>query len=471
MRNTYNIKQYAVLFLMAFASNFNAQQNALFNTYSYDLMQLNIASIGRTCFEANMNYRAQWVGVKETPKLYQLNTALALGNKNGIGIKVAQQSMGLLKITNATLGYAYRVKINDKSKLHLGLGLAWQQNSFSASKAIVIDNNDLSISNNLTQQRSDNLDAEAGALFLGDKLTLGVSGFHIYNANKKFDVTSYASKPQINIIAAYKFNKDKAVEIEPWLVNRYTISGNNQPEGLLNIKFNQMFTIGAGYRLNYGYLALAGFEVDRFKIAYSFDYNTVKSTISMGSSHQILIGFDLCKNKKAKIPEPITVKAEEIKVEEKISVKEVIKKEETPVAIIEPQKIEPPIKIEVPVVEVKKAEIYKTTIDDINKIAENILFTVGKSILFDYSLKKLDLIAEALKSAPDLKVIVEGRASPDGNKALNDALSLRRAEYVRTELIKRGVNSNNIKGAVGVGSEKSTTIEKNNRTVHFLGTN
>jgi hypothetical protein len=119
-------------------------------------MQLNIASIGRTCFEANLNYRSQWVGVKETPKFYQLNASLSAGKNSGFGIKVAQQTMGLLKVTNATFGYSYKVKLTEKSKLHFGLGAAWQQNNFVADKAIVVDKTDLSLGTNFTQQRSNN---------------------------------------------------------------------------------------------------------------------------------------------------------------------------------------------------------------------------------------------------------------------------------------------------------------------------
>ena len=127
------MKKIIIVTLLLVMIKTQAQQTALFNTYSYDLMQLNIAAIGRTCVEANLNYRTQWVGLKDAPKLYQVNAAMALGKSNGIGIKVGQQNAGLLQVTNATLGYAYRVKLNEKSKLHLGLGLAWQQNNFNAN--------------------------------------------------------------------------------------------------------------------------------------------------------------------------------------------------------------------------------------------------------------------------------------------------------------------------------------------------
>lgn len=449
------------IFLMVLYIKVSAQQTSLFNTYNYDLMQVNIAAIGRTCFEANLNYRTQWLGVKETPKLYQLNAAMALGKSNGIGIKVAQQSMGLLKVTNATFGYAYRAKLSETSKLHLGLGLAWQQNQFASNKAIVLDNSDASIGTNQELFRANNFDAEAGALFLGNKLTIGVCALHLYNSNKGLNVTTFKVNPQINAILAYKFNKGKTIEIEPWLVNRYTLNGTNQPEGIVNFKFKQLITIGAGYRLNYGYLAMAGFELDKFKIAYSFDYGTGSTAKNLGSSHQILLGFDLCKNKTKK-SEPI-VETTPVK-QDPVIAKEEPKRMEEPIIVKEVPKPEP-------IKDAPKAEVYKTSIQDVNKLAESISFGVGKTTLDAVGLKKIDIIAEALKKAPDLKVSIEGRASPDGNKALNDALSLKRAEYVKAELIKRGVNPDNLKGTLGVGSEKAEGSQQNTRTVRFVGTN
>lgn len=295
MKTIYKNKIALVAGLILFVQSLLAQQSALFNTYSYDLMQLNIASIGRTCVEANLNYRAQWLNVKESPRLYQLNAGMALGANNGVGLKVFQQSLGLLKVTNATAGYAFRVKLNETSKLHLGLGASWSQNNFDAAKTTAIDKNDPTISTNQTQFRSNNFDCEAGALFLGDKLTAGLSANHIYNSNGKFDVAAYKVKPQINLMAAYKFNKGKNLEVEPWLVNRYTLGGANQPEAMVNVKLIQRFTVAAGYRVKYGLIGMAGFEFSKFKIAYSFDYGVGKTAAGLGSSHQILLGIDLCK--------------------------------------------------------------------------------------------------------------------------------------------------------------------------------
>ncbi len=451
--------------LILFFSFGYSQQNSLFNTYSYDLMQLNIAAAGRTCFESNLNYRTQWLGVKETPKLYQLNVGISLQKNNGLGLKVAQQTMGLLKNTNATLGYTYRVKLNETSKLHFGVGLAWQQNNFVANKAIVLDNNDVSLVTDLSTQRINNFDSEAGLLFLGDKLTASISAFHLYNSNRKFDASLYKTVQQFNMALAYKFNKGKIVEIEPWLVNRYALGGINQPEGMINVKFKQVFTVGAGYRLNYGFLSLIGFDLNKFKMAYSFDYGSSKLLRNLGSTHQINIGFDLCKsrNQKKKI-EVITETPTPPAKTEPVVINEEPKQEEPKVVIAE--KEEPKVDLEA-----EKLINQKKALVKIDALCSELLFEVNKTILTNDKLTNLDKIA-TLINENNLTVTVKGYASKDGNPVRNKTLSIMRANYIKGELVKRGVKSNTIQHEGAKDSEElfdngNESLKAKNRTVRI----
>lgn len=443
-----------------------AQQTALFNTYSYDLMQLNIAAIGRTCVEANLNYRAQWLGVKETPRLYQLNAGMALGNSSGIGLKISQNTVGLLKFTGATLGYAYRAKLTDKAKLHLGIGAAWRQNTFNASKAIVSDNNDISLSNNQSNLRSNNFDCEAGAMLLGEKWTAGLSALHLYNTNSKMNAVAFEAKPQLNALLAYKFNKGKMVEVEPWVVNRYTINGINQPEAMLNARFKQMITVGGGYRFNYGYMALAGIELGVLKIAYSFDYGVGKNAAGLGSSHQVLLGVDLCR-KKTKVQEPSEPVAEAVKdqplvPEQPPVVKEEPKKEEP---IAEPVKQTPPV-VSTPVVP-REDDVFK----EIHQLSETFIFDINKSTLTEDKGADLDRIAK-LVIDNKLKISITGYACNKGSEEYNKILSYKRAEYVKNELHRRGV-SNSAMQVYGIGEEKElysnsdADLQIRNRTVRI----
>lgn len=434
-----------------------AQQSSLFNTYSLDPLQLNIAYAGASCTEANVHYRAQWIGMKETPKVIQLNAHSALGKSNALALRVNSQTQGLLNTLQATLGYAYRFRISETAKVHLGIGVGWTQAALNAQKAVVMDANDATL-NNSNRQTANGFDSEFGAMLVGEKLKAGVSVLHLYNTNPDFSGSSaYKTLPQINTQVAYTFNKGKKVEIEPWLLNRYTLKGDNVVEGILNVHFIKAITVGAGYRSNYGVIGLLGAKVGNIKLAYSFDYGTTKNATSMGSSHQLMLGFSLCKTPKPHKPaeekEPVVVTPTVTPVEEPV-------KEAEPVAI---QKEEPkpePVK--------EKEDILAM----INKVAEEVVFDLNKSQLHEDGLKKLDEIAALMKRDPELVVNVIGHTCNLGTAEHNSMLSVRRATYVRNQLVKRGANPKNIDRSKGVGEDKAiydnnSELQAKNRTVRF----
>lgn len=477
----------AVLVLLL-SSGVKAQQTTLFNTYSYDLMQLNVAAIGRTCFEANLNYRAQWLGISESPRLYQLNAGMALGSNNGVGMRIFQQSQGLLKITNVTGGYAYRLKLSETSKLHMGVGVSWSQNNFDGTKTNVIDKTDVTLNTNQSNLRSNNFDCEAGALYLGDKLTAGISALHLYNTNSKLELVTYNIKPQLNVMVAYKFNKGGPIEVEPWLVNRLTVGGANQPEALVNVKFMQMVTVGAGYRVNYGILALAGVEVGKLRVAYSFDYGTGKSSTGLGTSHQILLGLDLCRKKNTKSPDTTLVQetpppppvAPTPTTEPEPVVKEEPKPAEEPAAPVvkEEPKVETPIPVaetkpaEVPVVKepidepVKPAEKPVIVPEEINPIATTIYFDKNSSLISTENANKIKKVAKIINDRRG-NVVVVGYASPKGEQTHNNDLAAKRAQVVRQALIKYGVKANRLSIKSGGATSSLDNVVEHNRTVRF----
>jgi type IX secretion system PorP/SprF family membrane protein len=497
-----------------------AQQNSLFNTYSFDPLQLNIAYAGASCTEANLHYRSQWIGLQNAPKLLQLNAHTVLSKSNALGLRISSQSQGLLNTLGATFGYSYRFHLNKTDKVHLGLGIGLTQASLLAQKAIVIDGNDAAVNTN-SRQNATGFDTEFGALFLGKKLKAGISALHLYNSNPNFSGSSgYKSLPQLNTFISYSINKDKKIELEPWLLNRYTLKGDNVIEGMLNVNLLKTITVGLGYRSKYGLLALAGIKLGNLKLAYSFDYGANKNAINLGTSHQLVLGFTTCKIKNRSKPdeEPIvtvpTPNVEQV-VEPASTTLITIKKEEpliialTPTVeqVLEPasttlstnKKIEVTVVMPTPTIEPvieptstklianKKEEpiplntskiessIVETTdglITKLNKIAEEIVFDLNKAQLTSDGLKRLDTITLIFKNNPTLKVHVVGHTCNIGNEELNQKLSVKRSVYTSEQLIKRGVNPKNIIKSIGVGAENAlfdNTGEKQlkNRTLRF----
>ncbi len=460
------MKKYIIVIIalvaILFTNKVSAQQNSLFNTYSLDPLQLNIAYAGAVCTEANAHYRTQWIGLKNAPKLLQLNAHTALGKSNALAIRVNSQTQGLLNNLGATIGYSYRFKVSETAKVHLGLGIGWTQSSLNAQNAIVIQDNDATL-NSYSRQKANGFDSEFGAMFIGKKLKAGASVLHLYNSNPSFSGNStYKLLPQINSQISYTFFKDKKIELEPWLLNRYTIQGDNVIEGMLNVNIIKTITIGAGYRTKYGVLALVGAKIGNLKVAYSVDYGTNKNAVNIGTSHQIMLGFSMCKTTKNPKPkeEPMVVTPPASTIQPTViePVKEV-KKEE--VAIIEEPKKEPALE-----------KIPEATLEEINQLADEVEFDLNKSQLNEEGLKKLDAIANIIKKNSKVKVNIVGHTCNKGGKEINDKISINRAEYVRSELLKRGVKPENINQSIGVGAEKqlfdnNSENQNKNRTVRF----
>jgi type IX secretion system PorP/SprF family membrane protein len=289
------ILNYLIILLLLKGGMMLSQQASLFNTYSLDPLQLNIAYAGAACNEVNAHYRTQWIGMKEAPKALQLNAQSAFGKYNALALRVNSQTQGLLTILGSTFGYSYRFKVSETAKVHFGLGIGFTQASLNSQNAIVIDLNDVNLNNNI-KQTANGFDSEFGAMFIDNKLKAGISVLHLYNTNPDFNGSgAYKTLPQLNSQVSYVFQKDKKCEIEPWLVNRYTLQGNNVFEGIINFNFIKTLSLGVGYRSYYGAIALVGAKLGNIKIAYSFDYGTSKNATNLGTSHQVMVGYSVCK--------------------------------------------------------------------------------------------------------------------------------------------------------------------------------
>jgi peptidoglycan-associated lipoprotein len=86
----------------------------------------------------------------------------------------------------------------------------------------------------------------------------------------------------------------------------------------------------------------------------------------------------------------------------------------------------------------------------------------------------LDANAQWLKSHPDVRIRLSGYSDPRGDIVYNLALSHRRAESVKRELVRMGIAENRIEYATGWGKLYPNCLEsteecwKLNRRVEFL---
>jgi peptidoglycan-associated lipoprotein len=104
-----------------------------------------------------------------------------------------------------------------------------------------------------------------------------------------------------------------------------------------------------------------------------------------------------------------------------------------------------------------------------------------KELLFDFDTDDsaseqavLEADAQWLKDHPNVRVKLAGHADPRGDTAYNLALSQRRAETIKQELIRMGIAENRIVFATGWGKLYPNCLEsteecwKQNRRVDFV---
>ncbi len=108
------------------------------------------------------------------------------------------------------------------------------------------------------------------------------------------------------------------------------------------------------------------------------------------------------------------------------------------------------------------------------KITEQIHFEFDKAVIRKESFKILDAVAEVLQKFPNMKLEIQGHTDNRGKPAYNKKLSQKRADAVRTYLIKKkGIDPDRLT-AVGYGMEKplvdnDTDLHRAmNRRVQFI---
>jgi outer membrane protein OmpA-like peptidoglycan-associated protein len=108
-------------------------------------------------------------------------------------------------------------------------------------------------------------------------------------------------------------------------------------------------------------------------------------------------------------------------------------------------------------------------------LSGSVLFATGKHELLPIAKSKLAEVAKALKDQGFKKIVVEGHTDSRGSAAENEALSLRRAQEVRTTLIAEGIPAAKIEAVghgprVPVADNNTPEGRANNRRVELVVT-
>ncbi|MGE0560681.1 MAG: type IX secretion system membrane protein PorP/SprF [Flavobacteriales bacterium] len=289
------------------------QELPLFSNYTINPLIYNPANAGQTTdVQFFLHHRTQWLGFKGSPVSHLLTMSAPLPSINsGIGMSVQNDQRGFFNSSSGSVKYAYHAKINQSSKLSLGLGLDIYNRILRIGESTVRDIDDPLVNNGSSSETF--LDASFGIEYrFLNKLIVGVSVPQLLKNNAK-DNDSYVKNSRYFIgQTSYLLDLSPTnnLKIEPVVLVRYSDNTPLQYDLNTLLHYKNIFTVGGGYRSNYAFSFHAGVIMKNLTFRYVYDFATINSNLNKGLSHEITVGYTFKQYKKE-----IVIPSEDLKDE------------------------------------------------------------------------------------------------------------------------------------------------------------
>jgi type IX secretion system PorP/SprF family membrane protein len=289
-----------------------AQQVPMFTHYMNNTLAINPGYAGsRDALTVTALNRIQWVDFKGAPMTQTLTMHTPLKNEHiGIGLSVLNDKVGPTNNTSITGDFAYIMKLNEKSKLALGISAGaniWQA---SLSSLQLDQQVDPVFQNNISNHVTPNFGF--GAYYSRERFYAGISTPNLlensYSEIKQENGNSLVAKEKRHyfFIAGTIFNITNNLAFKPTTLVKVTPAAPIQADVTASFIIMKKFLLGAMYRTGDAVGALVGFDItDQFHIGYSYDWSFGLQTGKYNQgSHELMLRYDFIFSSKKQIHSP-----------------------------------------------------------------------------------------------------------------------------------------------------------------------
>lgn len=425
----------AVIF---FGTSLGAQQLPQSNLYNFNPYGINPAYAGfNGCLEAYGSHLSQWVGIDGAPVTSYFSAHAGLGENMGLGGGIILDKAAYVSRFSGRLSYAYRIKLGDDHNLRFGLAGGVYQVKIDATNATVDDMTDEVIAGGA--QSGMTFDSEFGIFYNYKGFQLGLSIPQVLETRAKLDfqdLDGFTGTRHFVGYTGYKWEASDKWEVEPSILFKTAGSSLSQLDINAMVTYNNLISLGGGYRTHIGPLARLGINIkDMFVIGYAYEFAGANISSYSNGSHEVMLGFKFCGEK-----EPAIVSLAAASLESSAPAPPEEEEEE-------PEEVEEPVEEieEVEEPEIEEPVIRKTiTSDEVKAFDIAVQFPLNGTRLNSSFYDELDRIAGLMKTYPDLSLEVTGHSCDLGDSNGKKAVSQTRANVVKTYLIKKGVSANRI---------------------------
>lgn len=281
-----------------------AQYDVLFTQYMFNEVFINPAYTGsKEAMSATLLHRQQWVNFPGRP----VTTSFSLhgpleGNKMGAGLSILNERVGVMTRNLIYASYAYRLKLDEKSTLALGLmgGLDNQMNKLNTLKV----SNDANATADPQFGNSPNVVAPnfgTGVYYNTQTLYVGLSIPRMIDNKVKFGpdgsstIKTTKVKPALftyYLTAGYLFTINDEIKLRTNLMLKAVQNAPLQVDVGANALLREVLWAGLSYRSGSSLALLLGYQVNKqFLACYSFDYGLNRIQKYSQGSHEIVLNY------------------------------------------------------------------------------------------------------------------------------------------------------------------------------------
>ena len=297
--NTLKLERIIVLFVLigsTVSSLCYSQQDSQYTQYMYNTVTINPAYAGnRGQLSTNLLYRAQWVGLDGAPEVFNFSVNTPVGIKGvGLGLSFFNDRIGPSEENNVAMDFSYTINLSEETRLSFGLKAGFNLLNVDFSKLNIFDPTDPSFQNNIDNQVSPVI-GTGFYLHSRDKWYVGLSAPNLLETDHYDDstVSTASERANVYLIGGYVFNLNDRLKFKPAFLGKAVSGAPLALDFSANFLFNEVFTIGAAYRLDAAVSALAGFQVSpNILLGYAYDYDTTELGNYNSGSHEIFLRFE-----------------------------------------------------------------------------------------------------------------------------------------------------------------------------------
>lgn len=281
-----------------------SQQDSQYTQYMYNTININPAYAGsREVLSIFGLHRSQWIGLDGAPTTNAFSINSPIGDSSfGIGLSFVNDRIGPANESAISADLSYFIPMSENYKLAFGLKGTANLFSIDVNKLTIQHQNDPQFQN-LDNDISPNVGA--GIYLYSDKFYVGLSVPNFFETKRYKDNSISITQEKLHyyFITGYVFDLNENLKMKPSVLVKAVEGAPLQADGSLNFLIYDKLTLGAAYRWDAAWSAMAGFQISNsIFIGYGYDRETTRLQNYNSGSHEVFLRFELFNNSKMLTP-------------------------------------------------------------------------------------------------------------------------------------------------------------------------